>query len=157
MKRYLLISAVAFILLPLSSHAQYNFPLAELQKLTSKNASDFDTYVMGKDYSLQGKVSTNIMKVYASDKAGPQGKKYTIVRYQVPGAMTKITFSTTDKKFYLDVKSNLASSGLKYASQGEKTIENMQATCYNYANGALKVSLCTYSAEENWFVIEVHL
>lgn len=157
MKKTSLIIAVIIAFAPLTLRAQYNFPLSELQKLTGKNASDFDTYVMGKDYSLQGKLSTAVMKVYTSDKTGPEGKKYTISRYQVPNAMAKITFSTTDKKYYLDLKSHLAGTGLKYVSQNERTIEGMQATCYNYANGALKVSLCTYSADENWFVVEVHL
>jgi len=158
MKRSILIAAVIFITCaPLASFAQHTFPLTELQKLTGKNAGDFETNALEKDYSLQSKLSSNIMKVYTSDKPGPEGKKYILSRYQVPNAMAKITFSTTDKKYYIDIKTHLASSGLKFVKEENKTMEGAQAECNNYANGSLKVSLCSYTTDVTWYVVEVHL
>ena len=152
--------ALAVILMafaPFASNAQYNFPLAELQKLTNKNASDFETVVLGKDYSIQSKLSNQVMKVYTSDKPGADGKQNTISRYQVPNAMAKITFCTTDKKYYLDLKSHLAAGGLKFVNEENKTIEGVQAGCYNYTNGTLKVCLCSYTTDVTWYKVEVHL
>ena len=154
--RKTLIVLMIIALAPLSLHAQYNFPLGELQKLTSKNASDFETFVLEKEYSYQSKLSSKVLKVYTSDKPGAGGKQYTISRYQVPNAMAKVSFTTTDKKFYLDLKAHLAGSGLKFVNEENKTIDGVQATCYNYANGALRVSLCSYSTDVTWFNIEVH-
>jgi hypothetical protein len=157
MKRSLFALAMAcFALTPLSVFSQYNFPLGELQKMAQKNASDFETFVMEKDYSLQSKSSNKELKVFASDKPGPSGKQYIISRYQVPNAMARITFITTDKKHYLDVKAKLAAGGVKYVNEENKTIDGTQAACYNYASGALKVTLCTYTTDVTWFKVELH-
>jgi hypothetical protein len=157
MKRKLIALAIILIALaPFTLHAQYNFSLGELQKLTGKNPSDFETFVLGKDYSLQSKLSNNVTKVYISDKKGDNGTQNTISRYQVPNAMARITFTTTDKKYYLDIKTHLAASGLKFVNEENKTIDGAQAECNNYANGALKLSLCSYTTSVTWFKIEVH-
>ena len=95
MKRIIIIAAVALIAFtPGISRAQYNFALVELEKLTGKNASDFDTYVMEKDYTIQSKTSTQVLKIYVSDKPSADGKKNVITRYQVPNASCKIEFTT---------------------------------------------------------------
>ncbi len=158
MKRsYLALAIICIALAPFTVHAQYNFPLGELQKLIGKNPGDFETVVLGNDYSIQSKLSNKVMKVYTSDKHDANGKQYTISRYQVPTAMAKVTFSCTDKKYYLDVKSHLGASGLKFVNEETKTIDGAQAECNNYANGAIKVSLCSYTTDVTWFVVEVHL
>ena len=158
MKRsFIALVTILVALAPLGLHAQYNFPLGELQKLTGKNPSDFETFVLGKDYSLQSKLSSNVMKVYTGDKKNADGTQNTISRYQVPNAMAKVTFTTTDKKYYLDVKTHLAASGLKFVNEENRTIDGVQAECNNYANGALKVSLCSYTTDVTWFKVEVHL
>jgi len=157
MKRSLIALAIVLIALtPFSLLAQYNFPLGELQKLTNKNASDFETFVLEKDYSPLSKLSSKVMKVYTSDKAGASGKQYTISRYQVPNAVARVTFATTDKKYYIDLKSHLPASGLKFVNEETKTIDGVETVCYNYANGALKVSLCSYTNDVPWYRVEVH-
>jgi hypothetical protein len=154
MRKALLTFSVLFI--AAASYAQYTFPLSDLQKLPNKNASDFETFVMEKDYSFQSKMSSQIMKVYTSDKPGASGKQYVISRYQVPNAMAKVTFTTTDKKYYLELKSKLAAAGIKYVNEENKTIEGAQAACFNYASGGFKVSLCTYTTDVMWYKVEVH-
>ena len=157
MKTSLLIIVLLSFLSPLTIFAQYNFPIADMQKLCGKNASDFETVVMGKDYSVQSKLSTAVMKVYTSDKAALDGKKYTISRYQVPNAMARITFSTTDKKFYLDVKAHLATNGLKFVKEEARKFDGTDAACYNYATASsFHVALCSYTTDVPWYVIEVH-
>jgi hypothetical protein len=153
---YLLATAVLFIL-PSTLFAQYTFPLAEFIKMTGQNASDFETTMLEKDYSLQTKLSSSVVKVYTSDKKGAEGKQYTITRKQVPGASVALTFTTTDKKHYLDTKAKLASSGYKFVKEENKPINNIPATWFLYTNGAYKVSICSYTTDVKWFVVEAHL
>ena len=142
---------------PFVCHAQYNFQLVELEKLTNKNSSDFDTYVMEKDYTVQSKISTQILKIYHSDKKSADGTINVITRYQVPNAACKIEFSTTDKKYYLDVKSKLGAMGFKLVNDEVKTINGAQAQVYHYSNGPFQLSLSTYTTEANWYVVEIHI
>ncbi len=142
---------------PRTSHAQYNFALVELEKLTSKNSSDFDTYVMEKDYTIQSKTSTQVLKIYLSDKPSADGTKNIITRYQVPNASCKIEFSTTDKKYYLEVKSKLGAMGFKLINDEVKTINGAQAQVYHYSNGPFQLSLSTYTTDHNWYVVEIHV
>jgi len=154
-----IITAVAitvFSLAPFVSNAQFNFPVTEIQKLTNKNVSDFDTYVMEKEYSMDNKASTQILKVYHSDKPAADGKQYTITRYQVPNMACKIEFTTTDKKYYLDIKSKLESMGFKLMSDQVKTINGSQAQVYNYSNGPFVLVLSNYKTDVTWYVVEIH-
>lgn len=157
MKRSTILLLSSILLSATSAFAQYTFPLPELVKLPSKNASDFETVMLEKDYSLQTKQSDQISKVYTSDKAGVSDKKYTFVRRQVPNATVGITFTTTDKKYYLDIKAKLASSGYKFVKEENKTTDKVQATWYHYSNGTMNVSICSYTTDANWFSVQVHL
>ncbi len=151
----LLFSAVVF---SLSVHAQQTFPLQELVNFTSKNASDFETKMLESDYSLQSKMSDEISKVYTSDKAGDKGKNYKIIRRQVTNSkVVGITFSTTDKKYYLALKADLAKAGYKFTKEEPTTIEKVPATWYHYNNGPMKISICTYRTDVNWFMVQAHL
>ncbi|GAA4461577.1 hypothetical protein GCM10023093_06450 [Nemorincola caseinilytica] len=157
MKRSTILLLLSIILSSSAAFAQYTFPLPELVKLPSKNASDFETIMLEKDYSLQTKLSDQVSKVYTSDKAGVNDKKYTFVRRQVPNAAVGITFTTTDKKYYLDIKAKLAASGYKFVKEEHKTIEKVEATWYHYSNGTMNVSICSYTTDANWFAVQVHL
>ena len=139
-----------------SVFAQYNFPLVEIEKLTNKNASDFETGLLEKDYSLDTKASTPILKVYTSDQHAANGKQNIFTRYQVPNAVPKLEFSTTDKKYYIDVKSKLASMGFKFLKEEDKTMNGVQATVYNYTNGPFQLSLATYTKDVMWFVVTMY-
>ncbi len=152
----ILLAFTLSIFVPRVCHAQYNFPLVELEKLCGKNSSDFDTYVMEKDYTIQSKTSTQILKIYNSDKAAADGKKYVITRYQVPNAVCKIEFSCTDKKYYLEVKTKLAAMGFKLLNDEVKTINGAQAQVYHYSNGPYQLTLSTYTTDANWYVVELH-
>ena len=157
MKRLSFCCAFAlFCLFPGLSWAQYNFPVTELQKMTSKNVSDFDTYAMEKDYSMDNKASSQILKVYHSEKPAADGKTYTITRYQVPNMACKIEFTTTDKKYYLDIKSKLESMGFKLVNDQVKTINGAQAQVYNYSNGPFMLALSTYKTDVAWFVVAIN-
>ena len=157
MKRTFILIAVTLItLFPFAGHAQYNFPLAELEKLTNKNLGDFDTYVMEKDYSLDTKASTQVLKIYRSDKPSADGKINKITRYQVPNAVCRLEFSSTDKKYYLDVKSKLAAMGFKLVNDEVKTINGVQGPVYHYSNGPFQLALTTYNTDTTWYVVEVH-
>ena len=157
MRKIFVLIAIAFVILtPGILRAQYNFPLVELEKLTNKNASDFETFVMEKDYSLQSKTSTQTLKIYTSDKPSADGKISTITRYQVPNANSKIEFSTTDKKYYLEVKSKLTPMGFKLVNDEVKTINGAQAQVYNYSNGPFQLSLATYTTDGTWYVVDIH-
>jgi hypothetical protein len=147
----LLLSSAALV------HAQNTFPLDELTKLTSKNPSDFETAMLEKDYSLQSKESDKVSKVFTSDKAGDKGKKYTFIRRQVPNATVGLTFTTTDKKYYLDLKAKLASSGYKFVKEENKTENGVQTTWYNYTNRTHTVSICSYTTDVTWFSVQCHL
>ena len=152
-----LIPAVIFCFAcSIKANAQYNFPLAELEKLTAKNASDFETVVMEKDYSLQAKTSTSVLKVYTSDKPSESGKQNMITRYQVPNAVSKIEFSTTDKKYYIEVKASLGKLGFKFLGQEDKTIKGTQATVNNYSNGPFQLSLATYATDNTWYQVTIN-
>ena len=139
-----------------AAHAQYNFPLVEMEKLTAKNASDFETAVMEKDYSLQAKTSTSVLKVYTSDKPSESGMKNMITRYQVPNAVSKLEFTTTDKKYYIELKSKLATMGFKFLNQEDKTIKGIQATVYNYSNGPFQLCLSTYANDNTWYYVSIN-
>ena len=157
MRISVILSVVA--LLTFSSYktrAQYNFPVVEMEKLTAKNASDFETAVMEKDYSVDNKASTQVLKVYTSDKPSASGKANIITRYQVPNAVCKIELSTTDKKYYLEVKSKLTAMGFKLINNETKTIKGAQAQVYNYSNGPFQLCLSTYTTDMNWYVVEVN-
>ncbi len=158
MKKIILFLAFIISFLP-SSHllAQYAFPISEFIKMTGQNASDFETTMLEKDYSLQTKMSDAVNKIYTSDKKGAEGKPYTIARKQVPGASVALTFTTTDKKYYLETKAKLASSGYKFVKEENKPVNNVPATWFHYTNGAYKVSICSYTTDLKWFVVEAHL
>ncbi len=142
---------------PIAALAQNTFPLPELIKLTSKNPSDFETTMLEKDYTLQTKQSSPTTKIYTSDKPGAAGKVYTMSRHQVPNATVDLVFTTTDKKYYLDVKAKLASSGYKFVKEESKPVNNVPATWYHYSNGVYKVSITSYTADVTWFTIQAHL
>jgi len=153
---FLMLALTLGITAPRLAQAQYNFPLVELEKLTNKNSSDFDTYVMEKDYTIQSKISTQILKIYNSDKKSADGTTNIITRYQVPNAACKIEFSTTDKKYYLEIKSKLGAMGFKMLNDEVKTINGAQAQVYHYSNGPFQLSLSTYTTDVNWYVVEIH-
>jgi len=149
-------SIILSAFVPFISQAQYNFPLNELQKLANKNANDFETVMLEKDYTFQSKPSTKELKTYTSDKKGADGKQNIVTRFQVPNAMAKVTFTSTDKKYYLGLKSQMAASGLKFVNEETRTIDGVQAECKNFANGGLKVSLLIYTTDVIWYRAEVH-
>lgn len=156
-KIIILLALTSMSILPNTLFAQYTFPLAEFIKMTGQNASDFETTMLEKDYSLQTKMSSAVNKIYTSDKKGAEGKQYIIARKQVPGASVALTFTTTDKKYYLDTKAKLASSGYKFVKEENKPINNVPATWFLYTNGGYKVSICSYTTDVKWFVVEAHL
>jgi len=156
MKRLVFIVVAFIALLPRLARAQYNFPVAEMQKLTAKNVSEFDTYVMEKEYSMDNKASTQILKVYHADKPAADGKTYTVTRYQVPHAACKIEFTTTDKKYYLDIKSKLESMGFKLVNDQVKTINGAQAQVYSYSNGPFTLILSNYKTDVTWYMVTIH-
>jgi hypothetical protein len=156
-KRFVMLAICFMAFLPLALLAQTNFPLAELQKLTGKNASDFETIMLEKDFSIQTKLSSPTSRVFWSDKPGAEGKKYTITRAQVPNAAANITFSTTDKKYYIELKKTLATSGFKFKGEEAKTVDGVPATWYHYSNGVHTVSLTSYTKDVTWFVVQVHI
>jgi hypothetical protein len=157
MKKITIMLALCFVAFSHTVFAQYNFPLAELQKLTGKNASDFETVMLEKDFSIQTKLSNPTTRIFWSDKAGAEGKKYAITRHQVPNAAVNITFNTTDKKYYIELKKTLATSGFKFKGEEAKTIDGVAATWYHYSNGVHTVSLASYSKDVTWFVVQVHI
>lgn len=157
MKKILGIAAIAAAaIIPNALKAQATFPLPELQKLTEKNASDFETEMLTKDYSMQSKLSSPTNKVYTSDKKGAQGRPYTMSRAQVPNAAAVVTFTTSDKKYYLDLKNQLASSGFKFVNEENKTVNGTSAVCHNFTNKVYTVSLYTYTTDVMWFMVQVH-
>jgi len=157
MRLSVILPAILIFATSFAAHAQYNFPLVELEKLTAKNASDFETALLEKDFSLDAKASTAILKVYTSDKPLESGKHSTFTRYQVPNAVAKLEFSTTDKKYYIDVKSKLGSLAFKFLNQEDKQMNGVQATVNNYTNGPFQLSLSTYSKDGNtWYVATIH-
>jgi len=139
-----------------AAHAQYNFPLVEIEKLTQKNASDFETELLEKDYSLDTKASTQVLKVYTSDKPADNGKKNIFTRFQVPNAVPKLEFSSTDKKYYIDVKSKLTPMGFKFLNEEDKQINGVTATVYHYSNGPFQLSLATYTKDVMWYVVTLN-
>ncbi|MES2704383.1 MAG: hypothetical protein V4649_17210 [Bacteroidota bacterium] len=157
MKKILFFFAFCVMMVPAAAFAQYTFPLVEIQKLTGKNASDFETMMLEKDYSIQTKLSNPTTRVYWSDKPGAEGKKFSISRYQLPGAAVNITFTTTDKKYYLELKKTLASSGFKFLKEENKTTEGLPVVWYHYSNGVHTVSLTSYTKDVTWFMVQVHI
>lgn len=158
MKKIVFLLLSTIILSSYAANAQHTFALQELVNLTNKNASDFETKMLENDYSLQSKMSDDISKVYTSDKAGDGGKKYKIVRRQVTNSkVVGVTFTTTDKKYYLALKADLAKNGYKFVKEESQTIEKVPATWYHYANGPLTVSICSYTTDVSWFTVQAHL
>jgi len=142
---------------PFVAMAQSTFPLPDFIKLTSKNPSDFETTMLEKDYSVQTKLSDPTTKVYMSDKPGVGGKQYTISRHQLPNATPDIIFTSTDKKYYLDFKAKLASSGYKFVKEENKPVNGTPAVWYHYTNGVYRASICSYTTDVTWFVVQVRL
>jgi hypothetical protein len=157
MKKIFLALLLSVVLSPSVSFAQYTFPLTELQKLTNKNASDFETVMIEKDYSIQSKLSNATTKIYWSDKPGVSDKKYIMSRFQVPGGATKLTFSFTDKKHYLELKKALAAGGFKFVKEENKTVDGVETVWYHYSGNGFTVSLCSYTKDVTWFVAEAHI
>ncbi len=159
MKKYFFAFALGFVVsAPFALLAQNTFPLPDLVKLTSKNGSDFETAMLEKDYSVQSKLSNPTTKVYTSDQADAKGKKYSISRHQVPGANPDIVFTTTDKKYYIEVKTKLASGGYKFVKEENKPLEDETPVIwYHYTNGIYKVRICTYTTDAAWFKVQIFL
>jgi len=113
--------------------------------------------MLEKDYSVQTKLSDPTTKVYMSDKPGVGGKQYTISRHQLPNATPDIIFTSTDKKYYLDFKAKLASSGYKFVKEENKPVNGTPAVWYHYTNGVYRASICSYTTDVTWFVVQVRL
>jgi len=151
------IAIALFGSVPFAARAQHVFPVAELQKLCVQNANDFETFMLTNDYSMQSKQSTPTSKVYTSDKPGAEGKTYTITRAQVPNAVANVIFTTTDKKWYLEFKKQLAATGYKFVKEENKTVNGAQAVSNNYSNGKFQVSVYSYTTDASWFGVQIHL
>ncbi len=148
----------AIVLSPFSLFAQTTFPLGELEKMCLKDANDFDTYVLGKDYSIQSKLSDAVTKMYWSDKPGPAGKPYTVARFQNPKAVPIVKCTTTDKKYYIELKSSLTANGYKFEKEENKTVNGIQSVWYIYSKGAKQVSLTSYNeGDATWYGVHIHL
>jgi hypothetical protein len=148
----------AIVFAPLSLFAQTNFPLGELEKMCLKNANDFDTYVLGKDYSIQSKLSDAVTKMYWSDKPGAAGKPYSVARFQNPKAIPIVKCTTTDKKYYIELKTALAANGYKFDKEESKTVNGIQSVWYIYTKGVKQVSLTSYNeGEVTWYGVHIHL
>ena len=158
MKKTILTIVIAMLgLAPFAAKAQYVFPIAELQKLCVQNLTDFETFMLTNDYSMQSKQSTPTSKVYTSDKPGAAGKQYSINRSQVPNAVVNLMFTTTDKKWYLELKKQLAATGYKFVKEEQKTVNGAQAVCSNFTNGKYQVSVYSYTTDAPWFGVQIHL
>ena len=157
MKRKLVLSIVSSVI-SVMSYAQHTFSLQEMQNFTSKGPSDFETDMLENDYSLQNKLSDKESKVYLSDKAAADGKKYKIVRRQVTNSkVVEVTFYTTDKKYYIALKKDLAAKGFKAVKNEEITVENVPATKYYFVNAPMNVILCTYTTDASWFTVQTYV
>ena len=154
---FLAIIIALFGSVPFAANAQYVFPIADLQRLCGQNLTDFETFMLTNDYSMQSKLSNPTSKVYMSDKPGPGGKQYTITRSQVPHAVASVMFTTTDKKWYLDLKKQLAATGYKFVREENKTVNGAQAVCSNFSNGKYEVSVFSYTTDAAWFGVQIHL
>jgi hypothetical protein len=153
-----LILLFAGVLAAISVSAQHTFSLQEMQNFTSKGASDFETSMLESDYSLQNKLSDKESKVYLSDKASPDGKKYKMVRRQVTNSkVVEVTFYTTDKKYYIALKKDLASKGFKAIKNEEVTVENVPATKYHFFNAPMNIILCTYTTDASWYTVQAYV
>ncbi len=145
-------------LLSVVSYAQHTFSLQEMQNFTSRSASDFETAMLENDYSLQNKLSNKESKVYVSDNAAAGGKKYKIVRRQVTNSkVVEVTFYTTDKKYYVGLKKELAAKGFKAIKNEEITVENVPATKYHFFNAPMNIILCTYTTDASWFTVQAYV
>lgn len=157
MRTRLLAFVIALLCYAPFAKAQYVFPIADLQKLAVDKMSDFETFMLTNDYSIQSKLSTPTSKVYTSDKPSAAGKPYTITRSQVPNAVANVMFTTTDKKWYLELKKQLASTGYKFVKEEPKAINGAQAVCSNFTNGKYQVSVFSYTTDVAWFGVQIHL
>jgi hypothetical protein len=158
MRKSFFFLAFGFLLsAPLPILAQYTFPLVEMVKLTTKNPSDFETVMLERDYSVDTKLSVPTTKIYTSDKPGATGKKYTFSRHQLPNATPDLIFTSTDKKYYLDFKAKLATSGYKFVKEENRPIGGTPAVWYDYSNGVYRVSICSYTTDDKYFTVQVRL
>jgi hypothetical protein len=147
MKRSILLFVLfCIVVAPFVSLAQTVVPLPDLEKLCLKNASDFETFALTKDYSIQSKLSTDVTKVYWSDKANVNGKQNTLSRTQIPHASARVEFTTTDKKWYLDLKSLMASSGYKFVNDEKQTINGVPTDLHNFTNGKVHVAVYSFTS-----------
>lgn len=157
-KQIITLAIIVIAALPFASFSQAVFPLSELEKMAAKNFSDFETIVLTKDYSLQGKMSNATNKVYTSDKPNANGKPNTVSRSQVPNAKANVVFSTPDKKYYLDVKAHLGTEGYKFVKEENKLTNGEQTAWNNYTNGKFQLSLYSYSKDDVvWYTVQIHL
>jgi hypothetical protein len=154
---FLAIVIALFGTLPFEAQAQHAFPLPELQKLCMQNANDFETFMLTNDYSLQSKLSNATTKVYWSDKKSPEGKQFAVTRSQVPNAVANLQFINTDKKWYLELKKQLAATGYKFVKEENKTINGAQATSSNFTNGKYQISVFSYTTDAAHFGAQIHL
>jgi hypothetical protein len=156
-KSVFFLALICIVFAGFTSYAQSVVTLPDLEKLCIKNASDFETFALTKDYSVQSKLSSDVTKVYWCDKANANGKQNTLSRTQIPHASAKVEFTTTDKKWYLDLKALMASTGYKFVNDEKRKIDGIETDMHNFTNGKVHVAVFSWTTDATWFGAQVHL
>jgi len=152
MKNLILLSAF-FMLSTNYAKAQSTFTIPELEKLSTSNSSDFETYILKKGYSYQSSLSDLKNKLYWYDGKRPNGRIDQIVR----AVDSTVVFTTTSKQYYLDIKSALVNNGYEYFFEKNKDVLDMPTTWYYYANKKFISIIYSYTTSDGIATYQIHV
>lgn len=126
--------------------AQCPVKLDFLEKAAALSKDKFDTWVLGKDYSLnpiKGDGKSDFVQ-YWCDNRRPSGALDQVERIAGDGIKTSIGFNTIDKQLYLNFKKDLDKKKYKLIEQKDQRVGELTATFYYYANENYQVNYYSY-------------
>jgi len=154
----LLLSVLSMASLNLAK-AQSTFSLTELESLCDYGTPNFETYVLNKGYSYWSEFSSVAATLYHADKQREDATRDLISRSAYG---TLVSFTTSSKQYYLDLKTALTNQGYKFVKEEQKVIggtsDPLNTIWYHYANENYKVIIYSYSLEINgvaYYVIQI--
>jgi hypothetical protein len=140
--------AISFILFGTNQvYCQYQFTLDDLQKLCYMNSNDFDTYVVLKGYRFTNTGSNENNKVYVSEIKNSSTENNSTSWTKMPNEPIIVGYGTTDKEYYLNLKTNILTKENGWFFLTEQNI-NKDLTFYHYTNFKYHITLYSFSVGE---------
>ena len=124
-------------------NAQCEIDFEELLRNSVKNSSDFDTFVLNHNYTLD-----SASKTYFCDY---NLQLPSAIKRYLEGSIMNVNYSTYSKTSYLEIKSTMQKMGFKY--DGTQNAGNMVMYEYTANNIWVRLALETKDFHTNYIMI----